>query len=280
MTPDLSLARSYTDFQGFSDLRVQARKNSPEALKEVATQFEAHFIQMMLKSMRDASLSEGIFDSEESKFYMDMFDHQIALDLAGKQSLGIAEMMIRQLGGEDVSAKEMSLLESQKSQSTTNPRERHFDNPEEFITAMRPYAEKAAHKLGVSTDLLLAQSALETGWGQKIIKGREGQSSFNLFGIKSDKRWSGPEALVSSLEYNDGVPRKEVSAFRAYNSFAESFDDYAEFISNQERYQGAISNRHDPHAYIQSLQEAGYATDPNYADKVIDILDRGLNREI
>lgn len=274
MINDSSTASIYADFHGFNDMRLKARENSPEALKEVASQFESMFIQMMLKSMREASLGEGLFDSQQSEFYLGMFDQQIALDLSAKQSLGIAEMMMRQLGHEEA---DLLVQPDPVNVSAVNSiQSGEFTSPDEFINFMRPLAEQAAEKLGVNPNILIAQSALETGWGQRVIQNQDGQSSHNLFGIKSDKRWSGPEMVVSSVEYRDGKAKKEISAFRSYESYADSFNDYVDFIENNERYQEALKTSDNPKAYIKSLQHSGYATDPDYADKVIAILERDI----
>lgn len=275
MTSDFSSARIYTSFQGFSDLRVAARENSPEALEEVAKQFEAIFIQMMLKSMRDASIADGIFDSDQTELYMGMFDQQISLDLAARKSFGIADMMIKQLGVNIESQKNNDLPITAASDAVQS---KQFDTPEQFIEAMHPFAQQAARRLGVKTEVLIAQSALETGWGQKVIRNEQGQSSFNMFGIKADARWHGPEVTVASLEYDDGIAKKKFSAFRVYGSYQQSFDDYVDFIRQNSRYQDALGNdsASDAQQYIRNLQKAGYATDPHYAEKVIDIMDRDI----
>jgi flagellar protein FlgJ len=283
MSPDLSTARIYTDFQGLSDLRRAAKENSDEALEEVAAQFEAIFIQMMLKSMRDASLSEGIFDSDQSEMYMGMFDQQIALDLSSNGAFGIAEMLVQQLannrGNEripivtsQVSAIDKSKIEITKKQNVAS----EFGSPRAFIDFMRPQAEQAANKLGIKAEILIAQAALETGWGQKIIKRTDGSSSYNLFGIKAGRSWSGESTTVSTLEYRDGVMHKEPANFRSYDSFQQSFDDYVEFVKQGAHYQQALKHDGDARRYIHSLQDAGYASDPMYAEKVIDIMDREL----
>lgn len=291
MTPDLSASRIYTDFQGFADLKSAARDKSPEALREVAQQFEAIFIKMMLQSMRDASLADGIFESDQSEMYLGMFDQQLALDLSAKQSFGIADALIRQLGGEALvtprpqhelnqaqfveSAKQPASVKSAEPLSKLSA-EPVFDSPEEFIQVMRPLAVKAAQELGVEPKVLLAQAALETGWGKKIIRHADGSNSHNLFGIKADTRWQGPSALVTTLEYRDAGFKREQASFRSYESYADSFDDYVNFVRDQQRYQNALQRTGDAHQYIYALQDAGYATDPRYAEKIVSIMDRGV----
>ena len=288
MTPEISTSRIYTDFQGLADLRRLAKQDSDEALEEVATQFEAIFIQMMLKSMRDATLSEGIFESDQSEMYMSMYDQQIALDLSSKGVFGIAEMMVQQLANNKVSQSNSaavpmpitvmgtkhsyteSKVESVKSKEVVP----EFTSPQSFVDFMSPKAKQAAARLGVNPQVLIAQAALETGWGHKIIKRVDGSSSYNLFGIKADQRWSGAQATVSTLEYSDGIMSRKVASFRAYDSFQHSFDDYVDFVKQGPRYQRALGHDGSAQHYIQALQEEGYATDPAYAEKVIDIMQR------
>ncbi|MFQ5660590.1 MAG: flagellar assembly peptidoglycan hydrolase FlgJ [Gammaproteobacteria bacterium] len=276
MTPDLSAARIYTDFQGLSKLRNAAMDNSPEALQEVAKQFEAIFIQMLLKSMRDASLADGLFDSDQTELYTGMFDQQLAINLGATKSFGIADMLVKQLGNNIESRTDRNPSAKEAAVPGEAVSGTHFKSASEFIESMRPLAHQAAERLGVAPDALLAQAALETGWGQKIIRSEHGRNSFNLFGIKADQRWDGPETTVPSLEYDNGVVRKRSSAFRVYNSYQQSFNDYVDFITQDGRYRQALDKADDAHAYIQALHQAGYATDPEYAKKVIDILDRGV----
>ena len=284
---DLSATSVYTNFEGFAELKLAAKKDSPEALQKVAEQFEAIFLQMLLKQMRDSSLGEGIFDSDKTRFYQDMFDQQLALTMSEKRGIGIADSIVRQLQhtlkSDTIDAdREMKPLPARRefshamSQPSADhgPKAQAFKTPEDYINAMRPYAKQAAEKLGVPVGVLLAQSALETGWGQKLIRHHDGSNSHNLFGIKADERWSGDKVRVASLEYRNGIAKKEYSDFRVYNSFEDSFNDYVDFIKSNTRYQQALERANDSGEYIKALQEAGYATDPNYADKVMTILER------
>ena len=285
METDLSSAKIYTEFSGLHKLKLAAKNASPEALEEVANQFEAFFLKMMLKQMRDASLGEGLFDSDQSRLYQDMMDQQLALNLSERRTFGIADSIIRQL--------KHTVKNNEKSEGL-NPlpqranfdrtmlklspdiqlRQNNFHTPKDFINAMRPYAEDAAGKLGVPANILLAQSALETGWGNKVVQHNNGQSSHNLFGIKADGRWNGQRVNVSSLEYVDGKARREFSNFRVYESYQQSFEDYVDYIKTNDRYRAALQKRGDGEAYIKTLQDAGYATDPQYASKIINIVHR------
>ncbi len=297
---ELQSAAVYTDFQGLSDLRHKARDNSPEALEAVARQFESIFMQMMLKSMREASLGDGLFDSQQSELYLDMYDKQLATSLSSSGSgVGLAEVMIRQLRQSLGSAETAA---AERTQSYTVPERVPFSipaqpaspataevqtvepsasaaaplsgEPQEFVRELLPHAERAAQRLGVRPEVLLAQAALETGWGRAVIRHGDGRSSHNLFNIKSDQRWGGMDVAKQTLEYRDGVASKEMARFRAYNSYAESFEDYVDFISQSPRYARAMENAADPQAYLDELQQAGYATDPEYAGKIKEILNR------
>ena len=289
MENDLSSAKIYTEFSGLQKLKLAAKNSSPEALEEVANQFEAFFMKMMLKQMRDANLGEGIFDSQQSRLYQDMMDQQMALNLSEKRIFGIAESIVKQLehtlqnniNGKETRGNLNPLPERIDFQNTMlklstdiNSKNKDFQTPEEFIRKMRPYAEKAAKELGVPASILLAQSALETGWGNKVIQHGNGESSHNLFGIKADKRWDGPYVNVSSLEYVNGEAKREYSNFKVYDSYQHSFEDYVNFIKSNDRYQTALKHSANGETYIKALQEAGYATDPQYAKKVIEIAQR------
>jgi len=147
-----------------------------------------------------------------------------------------------------------------------------FESPDEFVENLWPHAQQAAEKLGVNPKAILAQAALETGWGKYPIAKENGAASFNLFGIKADGRWSGDRAVVNTLEFRDGVAKREKAAFRAYDSFGQSFDDYANFLSSSERYKDALQSGDDASMFAASLQKGGYATDPKYSEKIDSIL--------
>ncbi|MDO9321919.1 MAG: flagellar assembly peptidoglycan hydrolase FlgJ [Pseudomonas sp.] len=146
-----------------------------------------------------------------------------------------------------------------------------FSSPQEFVATMLPMAKAAAEKIGVDANYLVAQAALETGWGKSIIRQQDGSSSHNLFGIKSHNSWQGESARVLTTEYVDGKPTKESASFRAYGSFEQSFNDYVSFLQNNERYDNALDSAANPKTFVRELQRAGYATDPQYANKVAQI---------
>ena len=158
--------------------------------------------------------------------------------------------------------------------ATTYPQ--HFESPAQFVEVLMPLAESVATEIGVDPKVLLAQAALETGWGKHLIQRGEGGSSHNLFNIKADSRWDGDSVATMTLEFRDGVAQRERAAFRAYDSFEQSFRDYISFLKGSSRYQVALQHADDPYAYLKQLQQAGYATDPKYAEKISRILDGEL----
>ncbi|WP_339907410.1 flagellar assembly peptidoglycan hydrolase FlgJ [Pseudomonas guineae] len=146
-----------------------------------------------------------------------------------------------------------------------------FGSKDEFIAAMLPMAEQAADKIGVDPRYLVAQAALETGWGKSIIRQQDGSSSHNLFGIKTHNTWEGDSARVLTTEFKGGKAVKEAATFRAYESYAHSFDDYVSFLQGNGRYEKALATTDKPEQFARELQKAGYATDPQYARKIAQI---------
>lgn len=306
MALNTDIAQTALDAKGLGELRrsANADKNDQETLRQVAGQFESLFVNMMLKSMRQASLSDGIFDTSQSDTYQGMADQQLAIDLSAKGGLGLQDMIVRQLGGQvdskldkgeivnsvpirptyspDVYQTQAAILqkvtqsaskEIDAISSADNIKANlTFNSPEEFVQQLWPMAQQAADKLGVKTEVLLSQAALETGWGKHVINKADGQSSHNLFNIKADSRWQGDSATKGTLEYRDGVAVKEQAQFRSYDSYQESLDDYVEFLQTQPRYQDALKQANNPEKFIEGLHKAGYATDPNYSDKIKQIM--------
>lgn len=288
-------ATVYTDFQGLSALKLDARKESPEALRAAAKQFEALFLQMMLKSMREASEGDPLFDGDHSDLYRDMYDKQLSLEMS-ERGVGLADQLVRQLqqqAGEQVAP--MQLVSPVRPTLPSAPNvataadsvrvpavdaDKISASPKDFVAQLMPLAEKAAARIGVAPEALLAQAALETGWGKSVIRRHDGGSSHNLFNIKADGRWDGERVGKNTLEYRNGVAAKEQAQFRAYGSFAESFDDYVNFLQANPRYDEALRQTDNPKAFARALQDAGYATDPAYASKIEQILDRDTIREV
>ena len=280
----------YTDFSSLAKLKKEAKDKTPEAIKAVAKQFESVFVGMMLKSMRQVKLADGILDSSQSDFYRDMYDQQLSIQLSGEQGMGLADVIERQLTPDPKSSvvKAQSIADYERRSLINHAAKNSHSNVEigsmftdlkhhsigsaaDFVNQLRPYAEQAAKKLGVDANILLAQSALETGWGKSVIKMSDGTSSFNLFNIKAGKSWGGEQAKVETLEYKEGIAKKEIAGFRAYESYQQSFDDYVDFIKTNPRYSNAIKMAENVEQYMHELQQAGYATDPSYADKVMKV---------
>lgn len=287
MSADIPPTDVYTDFQGLTRLRLQATDGSPEALKEAAKQFEALFLQMMLKSMRDASLGDPLFDSDQGDFYREMYDQQLTLSLANGRGVGLAEVIEGQLGAPgsgprlpieelvDYRAQALPPVGARREPEPPAPLEAprlqgepQFSTPAEFVTALWPHAARAGQALGVDPRALIAQAALETGWGQKVIRQGDGGSSFNFFNIKADGRWSGERVVVSTIEHVNGVASRTRAGFRAYESVEQAFGDYVAFVKTNPRYAEALRRSGDPGAYIDALHAAGYATDPSYSQKI------------
>jgi flagellar protein FlgJ len=283
MDQGLTSSSLYNDFGNLAKLRSQAGKDSPQALKEVAKQFEAIFIQMALKSMREASFGDSLFGSQQQDMYRDMFDKQLSVNLSNGQGIGLADTLVRQLK-QDFSSlrdngnlKDGALKPVEKTDNTALPNKNQplsFASPQAFIDAVWPQAERVAQKSGLSTEAIVAQAALETGWGKHVMKDASGKNSFNLFGIKADSRWDGDTVSVVTTEYRDGVVQRERASFRSYNSIEDSINDYAKFITTSPRYQQALQHQDNPHEFARALQDAGYATDPAYADKLNTIIQR------
>jgi len=296
----VSTASNYQDISSLDNLRKEAQADETKALEKVAKQFEGIFMKMLLKSMRDANKafeSESPFNSQSSETYRNMHDDQMAVELSDNGSLGLAQLIVQQLSPQTSGVMPSSALrvsnrftpEVNSSDAATDSNEStpaslrqeqqtfeqpFFTSPRDFVEQLLPLATKAAEDLGATPSMLIAQAALETGWGQKIVNNQSQQSSFNLFNIKADKRWDGEQVNVGTLEYRDGVAVKEQASFRAYDSFSESFDDFTQFIGKSPRYQQALENISNPASFLHGIQQAGYATDPNYADKVMAVLNR------
>ncbi|TKA90510.1 flagellar assembly peptidoglycan hydrolase FlgJ [Guyparkeria sp. SB14A] len=155
----------------------------------------------------------------------------------------------------------------------------YWESPEQFVEAILPHAREAAEKLGVSPKVLVAQSALETGWGKHVPHDGGGQASNNFFGIKADRSWDGDRQVHGTLEFESGSLVRRQAAFRQYDSMAASFNDFARFIQENPRYGKALEARDDPEQFARELQQAGYATDPKYADKLISIMNSPAMRD-
>ena len=285
------------DIGSLDRLRQQAvngeEGSEQEALKAAAKQFESIFTSMLFKSMRDAnsSFKSDMLNSQNEQFYRQMLDDQMSSELSASGSLGLADMIVAQLSagqGTDQQeskvrqegfdpalerpkySKKVDRTERPESVANVTAQPASFDSPESFVTSMSPYAEKAARALGVDSSLLLAQAALETGWGSKMVKNSLGNSN-NLFNIKADRSWKGDKVATQTLEFHGKTAVKEQASFRSYANFEESFNDYVKFLNENPRYQTALQHQGSSENFIKGIHSAGYATDPNYADKVLRV---------
>jgi flagellar protein FlgJ len=343
-------SQNFLDINGLNSIRQQSKEtdkaSKDAALETAAKQFEAIFMQMLMKSMRKAQEvleSDSPFNSESTKFYRDMHDQQMSLELSSNGSLGLSDLIVRQLGGDSENFTSQSFLrsdtrfskdngllndESSKGKSivpqgivisaedrqtndsndpssnsqhaifsmpkrhpslaantttiTSNDKpsvyqtlamqEPQYKQPKDFVSALTSDAKRVEKELNVPFEVVIAQAALETGWGQKIIKTEGGQSSNNLFNIKADKRWSGDKTNKETLEFEQGAMVKKREPFRVYESISESMNDYISFLSNNDRYKPALEKSKDVEQFLHNLQSAGYATDPKYAEKIMGTL--------
>jgi len=279
------------DMKGVGDLRQAARQNSPEALKATARQFEALFMNMIMKSMRDATPQEGIFDNQQSRMFTSMLDQQLSQSMASR-GVGLADVLIRQLSNTvgkpaaDVPAARLEAPAARNSAAALPPRPNPMlapaGNPSQpphvqaFLSRLAPEAEEASRSTGIPAKFMLGQAALESGWGKRQITGADGTASHNLFGIKASGNWTGRVVEATTTEYVNGVPQKKVEKFRAYDSYADSFRDYARLLRNNPRYENVLANAQDAQGFAQGLQNAGYATDPHYATKLTRVIAQTL----
>lgn len=331
------------DAKSLNGLKAASKEQSPETIKAVAKQFEAVFMNMMLKSMRDATPHENQFDNEQSRTFISMLDQQLATNLSSK-GLGLADIIAKQLSkGVNPATNTMeqavsdpkatpeqsslaapllntsmngaprasSMIQAYLAQMShanpnqmakasepkqyaeghiiskdeienidTYPQEVALRQPvnheilgaERFSKVMAKHAKEASQVSGIPSKFMLGQAALESGWGKRQIKGQDGSYSYNLFGIKAGSDWDGKVAEAMTTEYINGVKHKRIEKFRAYDSYTESFKDFAKLMLDSPRYNKVIANLNNPTQYANELQKAGYATDPNYAKKLVSVI--------
>jgi len=263
-TQGATQAPSATDFRQFAALRRGAEANDPKVLREAAKQFESLFTKMMLESMRKASFGDPMFGSDQGDMYQGMMDDQMAVQLSQGKGLGLADMLIRQLSRGVASG----------SNHTEAPAGNVVDDAsrQRFIEQVMPHAQ---HRLGDDAHAaraVIAQAALETGWGASQPGAQN--SSHNLFGIKAGESWHGASVDSDTTEYVAGHAGTENARFRSYEDIAESVADYVRVLKDNPRYSGALNTGSDVRAFATALQKGGYATDPDYANKLIAVAER------
>jgi len=300
--------RAAFDVKSAQDLRTQFSKNPQEGLKAAAQQFETLFLQMVMKSMRDAVPQDGLLNSDQSRFYTGMLDQQLAQNLsASGKGVGFARLIEQQLGRNLPGAGGLA-APAEAANAAGNPLPlaasdgRHLNyktvlgslptsaayaasvasvpvatttdataSSKEFVNRVWPHAVEVSRSTGIPPQFLVAHSALESGWGKSEIRQADGSSSHNLFGIKAGKSWTGATVEATTTEYVNGQPQQVVERFRAYASYEESFRDYASLLRNNSRYSAVIGSQSGTE-FAKGLQQAGYATDPMYADKLSRII--------
>lgn len=282
-------------------LRGLAARDPQAAVKEAARQFESLFMQQLLKSMRATTMASGMLDNSASELGTELLDTQYAQRLAGQPG-GLADLIARQL------ARQMGLRTDGEAAAAALPpagtpatpaaatpappaaapaaadaagdrrlpRIAHGGGARQFVTEHRRAAQAAEAATGIPADFMLAQAALESGWGRRDIRMADGSPSYNLFGIKAGANWKGPVAEVTTTEYLGGRPRKVKATFRAYASAEEAFADYARLMTKNPRYAPVLAQAKSAHAFAHALQRAGYATDPAYGDKLARVIDTTL----
>ena len=294
---NLNPNRFVLDGKATADLRNKIKQDPQAGLKEAAQQFEGMLLQMVLKSMREATPQDGMMNSDQTRFFTSIFDQQLAQNLSTQGKLGFARLIEQQLGRNlasgklDVNASSLEVLQqslverqaaSSAGQYVGGGAERVRSAPPvvmesstggipagagEFVNRIWPHAVDAAKSLGVPPQFLVAHAALETGWGKSEIRSADGSSSYNLFGVKAGRSWQGLSVDVPTTEYVNGVAQSTRDKFRVYGSYSESFRDYANLLRNNPRFSNVLGQQ-DGTQFARSLQQSGYATDPMYADKL------------
>ena len=259
--------RLATDTHGIDALRARAAADPKAAIKEAAKQFEALFMQELMKSMRQAqqSMASGMLDNAGSQMGTEMLDTQFATKMTGLPG-GLGDLIARQLERQTapVAAATPALPQGGREKEAA------------FLSMHRDAARAAEATTGIPAAFMVSQAAHETGWGQREIRNADGTPSFNLFGIKAGAHWKGKVAEVTTTEYVDGTPRKTLARFRAYDSYAESFRDYAKLMTTSPRYGQVLAHGTSAQGFAQGLQRAGYASDPAYADKLTRVINTTL----
>jgi flagellar protein FlgJ len=291
-------ANNYNDLNGLAALKKDPK--SPEALHAVSQQIDALFLQMMLKSMRDAGAEIGESASNEMGMYQDMFDKQISLSMSQHQSIGLGAQLTRQLaaaaGGSDPASHTapaptsvpargansgigQSAVDADGHAGDTSNNAASAD-PSEFVNQVYPAIQRAAQALGVNPLAIMAQAALETGWGKRMPRNSDGTPSHNLFGIKADDNWNGARVAADTVEFNGGVVTQKRTAFRAYGSVEDSVNDFAKLLATSPRYREAVAGGASTHGYVAGIGKSGYASDPQYANKLNDVLNSSTFRNL
>ena len=285
------------DGRSLNNLKLQAGQDTPAAIKEAAKQFESLFMRELIKSMREATMKSGLMDSPGGDLGADLLDQQFAVQMSGQPG-GLSELIAQQLsrqmgvaepgvGGSDKKSVTSSISPMAQASSLA-AYAAHAPSPAstfappanttqgKFVQSHTEAAARAEQSSGIPAAFMLGQAGHETGWGRHEIKMKGGAPSFNLFGIKAGAGWTGKVAEITTTEFVNGAAKKTVAKFRAYDSYEDSFKDYARLITQTPRYAQASQQTGSSIAFATGLQKAGYATDPNYASKLSRAIDTTL----
>jgi flagellar protein FlgJ len=276
----LGLAASNTltsDTRSIESLRAAAARDPKSSIREASRQFEALFMQEVMKSMRASTMSSGLMENSATQLGTEMLDTQYAgklTGLPGGLSEAIARQLQRQMGIKDdksaagADAKSVEPLPALAKKNVA-------PHVQSFIQQHDAAAKSAEAATGIPASFMIAQAAHESGWGKREIKMKDGSSSHNIFGIKATDSWKGPVAEVQTTEYIDGKPQKVTAKFRAYASYEEAFKDYAQLLGSNARYADVVAKAQKgggAQTFAMGLQKAGYATDPEYASKLARVI--------
>ncbi|MGB7301916.1 MAG: flagellar assembly peptidoglycan hydrolase FlgJ [Burkholderiaceae bacterium] len=326
-----------SDAASLNSLKQSAAGDPAKAVRQAANEFEALFARQLLKSMRDAMPTTGLFDGPGKRMYEDMLDDQLSRNISGQKG-GLGDMLARHLSrymGEPGDAESIALNTSaqtnpitaqvaiQASGLTPTVRQPNVLNPASdprismaslpdalrtaiegadsgpaialarttntpsrlgniadtqtaFVERMWPHARKAEAATGVPAAFVVGQAALESGWGRGEIRHGDGRSAHNLFGIKATGDWNGNTVDVTTTEYENGRKLTRVEKFRAYPSYADAFNDWVGLMTRLPRYAGVLNDSNSPQQFANGLQQAGYATDPQYGSKLEKVIQQTI----
>jgi peptidoglycan hydrolase FlgJ len=296
MADTQSLMNAAYDSRSLNDLKRQASSDPHGKALQVAKQVEGMFVQMMLKSMRAALPQDGMLSNDQTRLYTSLYDQQIAQEI-GNHGLGLADTIVKQMQparapDEKAGTVPMKLddnfiissmapvqLEQMVRKALPRLPVSPADLPgdsNEFIAQLAQPAKIASEQSGIPHHLILAPAALESGWGQRQILTRDGKPSYNVFGIKASGNWQGETTDIMTTEYDHGEAKKVRASFRVYGSYLEAITDYVKLLTNNPRY-AAVSSAQTAEQGAHALQEAGYATDPRYAQKLVGMIQQFKN---
>ncbi|HEY1090690.1 MAG TPA: flagellar assembly peptidoglycan hydrolase FlgJ [Burkholderiaceae bacterium] len=261
------------DNRSLESLRAAAARDPKTAVREAAKQFETLFMQEVMKSMRASTLQSGLLENNGTQLGTEMLDGQFAAKMSGLPgglTDAITRQLQRQMGIKDESAK--TALQPLPAQLPSLSKANVQPHVQSFIQKHDADAKAAAEATGIPASFMLAQAAHESGWGRREITARDGTPSYNVFGIKAGANWKGRVTEVRTTEFIDGKPQKITAKFRAYSNYAEAFKDYAKMIGSNDRYRQVVAQAGSAEGFARGLQKAGYATDPEYAQKLARVI--------